>query len=118
MAAKVCGICTSVEHPTDLCPTLHKTKSDQPENVGAIVWKTTISARTESRALCSPKIRTYTECTARNSRLPIVESAISSTVFPTAAAVENATTRKFSISGGPDEATCSQQFGVSAICKL
>ncbi|RDY00037.1 hypothetical protein CR513_16828, partial [Mucuna pruriens] len=36
MAAKICGICTSVEHPTDMCPTLHETESDQPENVGAI----------------------------------------------------------------------------------
>ncbi|RDY02125.1 hypothetical protein CR513_14457, partial [Mucuna pruriens] len=36
MAAKVCGICTSVEHPTDLCPKLQETESDQPENVGAI----------------------------------------------------------------------------------
>ncbi|RDX72964.1 hypothetical protein CR513_47487, partial [Mucuna pruriens] len=40
MASKVCGICTSVEHSTDLCPTLQKIESDQPENVGA-----TISAR-------------------------------------------------------------------------
>ncbi|RDX82552.1 hypothetical protein CR513_36640, partial [Mucuna pruriens] len=30
------GICTSVEYPTDLCPTLQETESDQPENVGAI----------------------------------------------------------------------------------
>ncbi|RDX88573.1 hypothetical protein CR513_29812, partial [Mucuna pruriens] len=36
MAATVCGICTSVEHPTDMCPTLQKTESDQPECVGAI----------------------------------------------------------------------------------
>ncbi|RDX72200.1 hypothetical protein CR513_48346, partial [Mucuna pruriens] len=25
LAAKVCGICTSVEHPTDMCPTLQET---------------------------------------------------------------------------------------------
>ncbi|RDX88529.1 hypothetical protein CR513_29863, partial [Mucuna pruriens] len=36
MAAKVYCICTSVEHPTDLFPTLQETESDQPENVGAI----------------------------------------------------------------------------------
>ncbi|RDY13921.1 hypothetical protein CR513_01081, partial [Mucuna pruriens] len=36
MAAKVCGICTFVEHPTDMCPTLQETESNQPENVGAI----------------------------------------------------------------------------------
>ncbi|RDX94147.1 hypothetical protein CR513_23503, partial [Mucuna pruriens] len=36
MATKVYGICTSVEHPTDLCPTLQETESDQPEIVGTI----------------------------------------------------------------------------------
>ncbi|RDX98890.1 hypothetical protein CR513_18131, partial [Mucuna pruriens] len=36
MAAKVCGICTSVEHPTDMCPTLQETDSNQAENIGAI----------------------------------------------------------------------------------
>ncbi|RDY12468.1 hypothetical protein CR513_02726, partial [Mucuna pruriens] len=37
MVAKVYGICTSMEHPTDLCQMLQETESDQPENVGAIV---------------------------------------------------------------------------------
>ncbi|RDX70693.1 hypothetical protein CR513_50039, partial [Mucuna pruriens] len=36
LAAKVCGICTFVEHPTDMCPTLQETESDQPKSVGAI----------------------------------------------------------------------------------
>ncbi|RDX72908.1 hypothetical protein CR513_47553, partial [Mucuna pruriens] len=36
MATKVCGICTSVKHPTDMCPTLQETESDQIKNVGAI----------------------------------------------------------------------------------
>ncbi|RDX70507.1 hypothetical protein CR513_50235, partial [Mucuna pruriens] len=36
MAAKVCGICTSVEHPIDLCPTLQETESGQTESVGAV----------------------------------------------------------------------------------
>ncbi|RDX81564.1 hypothetical protein CR513_37737, partial [Mucuna pruriens] len=36
IAAKFCGICTFVEHPTDMCPTLQETESDQPENVEAI----------------------------------------------------------------------------------
>ncbi|RDY00574.1 hypothetical protein CR513_16235, partial [Mucuna pruriens] len=31
---KVCGICTFVEHPTDMCPTLQETESDQIENYG------------------------------------------------------------------------------------
>ncbi|RDY10452.1 hypothetical protein CR513_05021, partial [Mucuna pruriens] len=36
MAARVCGICTFVKHPTDMCPTLQETKSDHPKSVGAI----------------------------------------------------------------------------------
>ncbi|RDX87715.1 hypothetical protein CR513_30774, partial [Mucuna pruriens] len=36
LAAKVCSICTSVEHPTDMCPTLQETELDHPKNVGAI----------------------------------------------------------------------------------
>ncbi|RDY03888.1 hypothetical protein CR513_12466, partial [Mucuna pruriens] len=36
VAATVCGICTSVEHPTDMCPTLQETKLDYTKSVGAI----------------------------------------------------------------------------------
>ncbi|RDY10004.1 hypothetical protein CR513_05533, partial [Mucuna pruriens] len=36
IAARVCGICTSVQHPIDMCPTLQETESDYPESVGAI----------------------------------------------------------------------------------
>ncbi|RDY02082.1 hypothetical protein CR513_14520, partial [Mucuna pruriens] len=32
----VCGICTSVEHPTDMCPTLQEIESNHPESVGSI----------------------------------------------------------------------------------
>ncbi|RDY01512.1 hypothetical protein CR513_15144, partial [Mucuna pruriens] len=35
-AVKACGICTSVEHPTDMCPTLQETEPNHPESVGAI----------------------------------------------------------------------------------
>ncbi|RDX97078.1 hypothetical protein CR513_20206, partial [Mucuna pruriens] len=30
IAARVCGICTSVEHPTNMCPTLQETESNYP----------------------------------------------------------------------------------------
>ncbi|RDX96338.1 hypothetical protein CR513_21010, partial [Mucuna pruriens] len=33
---QVCGICTSVEHPTDMCPTLQETKSKSTECIGAV----------------------------------------------------------------------------------
>ncbi|RDY05461.1 hypothetical protein CR513_10697, partial [Mucuna pruriens] len=36
LATRVCGICTSMEHPTDMCPTLQETKSDHLESIGAI----------------------------------------------------------------------------------
>ncbi|RDY12859.1 hypothetical protein CR513_02286, partial [Mucuna pruriens] len=36
IAARVCGICTSVEHPIDMCPTLQEIESDQPHSAGAI----------------------------------------------------------------------------------
>ncbi|RDX69800.1 hypothetical protein CR513_51034, partial [Mucuna pruriens] len=36
IASRVCGICTSMEHPTDMCPTLQETESDHPESIGAI----------------------------------------------------------------------------------
>ncbi|RDX89971.1 hypothetical protein CR513_28224, partial [Mucuna pruriens] len=36
VVARVCGICTSVEHPTVMCPTLQEIESYYPESVGAI----------------------------------------------------------------------------------
>ncbi|RDY08377.1 hypothetical protein CR513_07394, partial [Mucuna pruriens] len=36
MGAKVCGIFTSMEHPTNMCPTLQETESDHPDNIGVI----------------------------------------------------------------------------------
>ncbi|RDY10372.1 hypothetical protein CR513_05106, partial [Mucuna pruriens] len=33
---KACGICTSMEHPTDMCPTLQETELNHPKSVGAI----------------------------------------------------------------------------------
>ncbi|RDY09919.1 hypothetical protein CR513_05631, partial [Mucuna pruriens] len=75
ITAKVCGICTFVEHPNNLCPMLQETESNQPKNVGAI----------------------------RGYQLSTADSIVSSTTFPATTATKNATTRQFSISGGPDE---------------
>ncbi|RDX65696.1 hypothetical protein CR513_55626, partial [Mucuna pruriens] len=36
MAAKVCGICTSVGNPTNSCPTLQETESDHTKSVGVV----------------------------------------------------------------------------------
>ncbi|RDY12021.1 hypothetical protein CR513_03258, partial [Mucuna pruriens] len=97
VAARVCGICTFVEHPTDMCPTLQETKSDYSESVGAIVWKATISARPESRTICSLAIRTCSKCTSRTSRLSTTDFTISDTTVPPTATTENASSRQFTI---------------------
>ncbi|RDY13422.1 hypothetical protein CR513_01667, partial [Mucuna pruriens] len=75
-----------------------------PESVGTIVWKATISARAESRAICSSAIRTCPECTSKTNRLSTTDSIISSTTVPTTTTTENASSRQFTISGRPDEA--------------
>ncbi|RDX85927.1 hypothetical protein CR513_32796, partial [Mucuna pruriens] len=36
MTARVCCICTSVEHPTNMCPILQETESYHPKSVGSI----------------------------------------------------------------------------------
>ncbi|RDX70337.1 hypothetical protein CR513_50437, partial [Mucuna pruriens] len=109
------------QHQPNMAAKVCETESNQPENVGAIggyqhgkqpyqnrpfdnqqYGRQPFLARTKSRALCSLKIQTYTECTSRISKLPTTESAILSTTFPTVATIKNATTRQFSISRGPD----------------
>ncbi|RDY05615.1 hypothetical protein CR513_10534, partial [Mucuna pruriens] len=117
MAVKVCGICTSVEHPTDMCPTLQETELDQTKNPTA--WKTAILARTELGAILSSTIRIHTECISETSRVSTVDSAISSTTFPTTTTtVESAYPRKLPIFGRPDEVACNKQPGFSAIREL
>ncbi|RDX69585.1 hypothetical protein CR513_51282, partial [Mucuna pruriens] len=38
IVARVCGICTSVEHPTDMCPTLQETESNPPRECWSNMW--------------------------------------------------------------------------------
>ncbi|RDY06135.1 hypothetical protein CR513_09917, partial [Mucuna pruriens] len=108
ITARVCGLCTSVEHPTDMCHTLQETKSDHPESVGAIdvVWKATILARAESRAVCSSAIWIHPDWISRANKLSTTDSIISGTIVPTTT-IENASSRKFTISRGLDEAISS-----------
>ncbi|RDX76820.1 hypothetical protein CR513_43146, partial [Mucuna pruriens] len=109
IAAKVCGICTSMEHPTNMCPTLQETESDHRESVGAIsgyqygkkpyqIWEASILAKAESRAICSSMIWTYSE----------------RTTIPAAAIIESASSRQLTISRGPDEVVSNSQPGVLA----
>ncbi|RDX94230.1 hypothetical protein CR513_23400, partial [Mucuna pruriens] len=52
---KFCGICTSVEHPTDICPMLLETKSNNAEIIGVIA----VAVESESRAVYNLEIRTH-----------------------------------------------------------
>ncbi|RDY11820.1 hypothetical protein CR513_03461, partial [Mucuna pruriens] len=115
IVARVYGICTFVEHPTDMCPTLQETESNHPKSVGAIG---AISAETKSRAICNSTIWTCLEFTSRSSRLSTTESAILSITFPTTAVIESVSSRQLTISRGPDEAASKKQSRVPAKYEL
>ncbi|RDX95062.1 hypothetical protein CR513_22453, partial [Mucuna pruriens] len=105
IATIVCGICTFIEHPIDMCPILQETKSDHPESIGAIggyqygkqPYQTTILARAKARALCGLAIRIRPEFTPKSKWLSTVEFAILGTIFPTSTVIENATSRKLTL---------------------
>ncbi|RDX85340.1 hypothetical protein CR513_33484, partial [Mucuna pruriens] len=88
--ARVCGICTFLEHPTDMCPTLQETELNHPESVGLIS-----GYQYEKQSY------------------PI-KSKIPSTTVLTIATIESAIIGQFTIFGGPDEAVGNKQPGVSA----
>ncbi|RDX99469.1 hypothetical protein CR513_17479, partial [Mucuna pruriens] len=67
------------------------------------IWKATISARVESRDICSSGIWIHIECASKTNEVSTTDSAISSTTVPTAATIENATSRQLAISRGPNE---------------
>ncbi|RDX64481.1 hypothetical protein CR513_56961, partial [Mucuna pruriens] len=75
----VCGICTSMEHPTNMCHILQEAKLDYPESVGAIGGYQYEKQLAESRAIYSSTIWTCPECTSRTNRLLTIDSAISGT---------------------------------------
>ncbi|RDX99342.1 hypothetical protein CR513_17619, partial [Mucuna pruriens] len=115
MAAKICGICTSVEHPT-----LQETESDQLENVGAIGGFQYGKQPYQTRPIDnqqygrqtfqpSPPQRPY----AAQRAGPVPNMPQESTT-----AIESACSRQLSISGKPDEATFNKKPELSAICEL
>ncbi|RDX63897.1 hypothetical protein CR513_57613, partial [Mucuna pruriens] len=115
-AAIICGICTSMEHLTDMCPTLQENESDYPKSVEAIGGYQygkqpyqTILARAKFRAISSLAIRTCPECTSKTNKLSTTDSTISSTTIPATTTTKNASSRKFTISGGPNEAIGNQK---------
>ncbi|RDX96160.1 hypothetical protein CR513_21218, partial [Mucuna pruriens] len=114
IVARVCGICTSMEHPTDMCPTLQETKLDYPKSVGAIcgvtICKATILARAESGTICISTIRTCPRCTSRTSKISTTDSTISDTTIPATATTKNANSRQFTIFGEPNESAESNNL--------
>ncbi|RDX81269.1 hypothetical protein CR513_38074, partial [Mucuna pruriens] len=58
ISARVWGICTSVEHPIDMCPTLQETELDHPESVGAI-GGTTIPAVATTESASSRQLSIF-----------------------------------------------------------
>ncbi|RDX98417.1 hypothetical protein CR513_18671, partial [Mucuna pruriens] len=112
---RVCGLYTSVEHPTDMCTTLQETKSDHPKSVGEIG---AFSARAESRALCSLAIRICPECTSNSKWLSSVESTTPSITVPITTTTENATSRQLTISGRLDEVVTSKHYKPSIVGRV
>ncbi|RDX86176.1 hypothetical protein CR513_32522, partial [Mucuna pruriens] len=90
IATRVCGICTFVEHPTDIRPTLQETESDHPESV-----------------------RPIGQYSAQK-----FESAESVPQSQTVATIESAIIGQLTIFRGPDEAVGDEQPGVSTDYKL
>ncbi|RDY08196.1 hypothetical protein CR513_07615, partial [Mucuna pruriens] len=95
---RVCGICTSVEHPTDMCPTLI------PGSVRRRIpiWKTVVSepaivpAEFESRVACSTKIWTSRgNASSKSSQLSTTRTKIPSIRIPPTTATSFATPTKF-----------------------
>ncbi|RDX91430.1 hypothetical protein CR513_26604, partial [Mucuna pruriens] len=73
------------------------------------VWKATISAKAESRAICDSVIRTCTKCTSRSNRLLTTGSTISDTTVPTVTTTDSVSSRQLTISGRLDEAVSDKE---------
>ncbi|RDY13532.1 hypothetical protein CR513_01525, partial [Mucuna pruriens] len=123
IAARVCGIYTSVEHPTDMCLTLQETESDYPESVGAIGGYQYGKQPYQSRPFDNQQFgkqpfwlgSSQGPYAAQQFRpaLNASQGPVGTTV-PTTGTIENASSRQFTISRGPDEAISNKQPGVLA----
>ncbi|RDX65796.1 hypothetical protein CR513_55512, partial [Mucuna pruriens] len=109
IAARVCGICTSMEHPIDMCPTLQETESNHPEVVGSIGGYQ--YGKQSYQSLPYDKIKIWPEHASKSKQLS-AESEIPTAIVLTAVTTESATTR------GLDEAVGDKQLGVSTYYEL
>ncbi|RDX91935.1 hypothetical protein CR513_26002, partial [Mucuna pruriens] len=76
--AKVCGICTSTEHPIDACPTLQETEPNSAEVVGLISGQ-----QYGLRAVLKPEIRFDAKHTLEPTKIPTTSPQISRTPIQT-----------------------------------
>ncbi|RDX89384.1 hypothetical protein CR513_28892, partial [Mucuna pruriens] len=108
ITTRVCGICTFVEHPIDMFPTLQETESDHPESVGSIGGY----QYGKQSYPCRPYERQYP--TQKFELAQGVPQEIPGTTIPIAATIKSAITRKLTISSGLDEVVGDKQPRVSA----
>ncbi|RDX90029.1 hypothetical protein CR513_28148, partial [Mucuna pruriens] len=90
---KACGICTLVEHPTDMCPTLQETEPDHPESF-------------KPEHALEPR------------QLSTAESNIPSSTISTIAATENATTSNLEFQQTMSSSNLQFQQNMSAITQV
>ncbi|RDX84350.1 hypothetical protein CR513_34613, partial [Mucuna pruriens] len=105
MVAKVCGICTSVEHPTNMYPTLQETESDQPENIyrKQSYQNQPFDNQQYGRQPFRPGPNQGPHVAQQFGSIPDTYKRQAGTTFPTTTAVESAYSRQLSISGRPAE---------------
>ncbi|RDX71577.1 hypothetical protein CR513_49059, partial [Mucuna pruriens] len=81
---KICGICTSVEHSTNMCPTLWK--PIRSTIVSNSIKAAAVHADSESRVICSPKIWIRAKHAGSKSQLLLATGTeISNVTIPTTA---------------------------------
>ncbi|RDX76845.1 hypothetical protein CR513_43141, partial [Mucuna pruriens] len=95
IADRVCGICTSVEHPTNICPTLKQPYQSRPFD----------------NHFRKQPFRPRSSQGPYAARLSTTDSGISGTTVSTTTTTKNASSRQLTISGGPDEAISNKQLG-------
>ncbi|RDX63460.1 hypothetical protein CR513_58112, partial [Mucuna pruriens] len=96
---RVCGICTFMEHPIDMCPMLQEIELDNVEILGSIGgYQYAVPTESKSRAIYGPKIQ------IRTKHLLAAGSEIPSTTVPTLTATTGSAIGQFTFDGRVDEA--------------
>ncbi|RDY04926.1 hypothetical protein CR513_11286, partial [Mucuna pruriens] len=124
--ARVCGIFTSVENPTNMCSTLQETESNHSEIVGSIGGYQYGKQPYQSRPYDSQQFgrQQYQpnpiqgQYPAQKFKSAQAKSKIPSTTIPIVVTTKSAITEQLTIFRGPDETVGDKQPRVSADYKL